>query len=107
MFWQGVDMKYIDPSYQIRAVPTNCNDRIYCKVGRRLLTLSADLRHSNQHRIQDPASLCQPCQLFSSPLEQLRVKHEMRTRSVLLPVQLPGCFGPCKGVDQGIIWQTQ
>ena len=25
-------MKYIDPSYQIRAVPTNCNDRIYCKV---------------------------------------------------------------------------
>ena len=29
---QGVDMKYIDPSYQIRAVPTNCNDRIYCKV---------------------------------------------------------------------------
>ncbi len=32
MFLQGVDMKYIDPSYQIRAVPTNCNDRIYCKV---------------------------------------------------------------------------
>ncbi|CAK0785553.1 hypothetical protein CVIRNUC_008763 [Coccomyxa viridis] len=29
---EGVDMKYIDPSYQIRAVPTNCNDRIYCKV---------------------------------------------------------------------------
>ena len=33
MVLQGVDMKYIDPSYQIRAVPTNCNDRIYCKVG--------------------------------------------------------------------------
>ena len=32
MLAQGVDMKYIDPSYQIRAVPTNCNDRIYCKV---------------------------------------------------------------------------
>ena len=32
MIVQSVDMKYIDPSYQIRAVPTNCNDRIYCKV---------------------------------------------------------------------------
>ena len=25
-------MKYIDPTYMIRAVPTNPNDRIYCKV---------------------------------------------------------------------------
>ena len=41
MLVQSVDMKYIDPSYQIRAVPTNCNDRIYCKVtGQRILSLS-------------------------------------------------------------------
>ena len=29
---KGVDIKYIDPTYMIRAVPTNPNDRIYCKV---------------------------------------------------------------------------
>ena len=29
---QGADVKYIDPTYMIRAVPTNPNDRIYCKV---------------------------------------------------------------------------
>jgi hypothetical protein len=28
---QGADVKYIDPTYMIRAVPTNPNDRIYCK----------------------------------------------------------------------------
>lgn len=28
----GADVKYIDPSYMIRAVPTNSSDRIYCKV---------------------------------------------------------------------------
>lgn len=26
------DIKYIDPSYMIRSVPTTSNDRIYCKV---------------------------------------------------------------------------
>lgn len=29
---QGVDVKYIDPTYMIRAIPTNSTDRIYCKV---------------------------------------------------------------------------
>jgi 6-phosphofructokinase 1 len=29
---QGVDCKYIDPSYMIRAAPTITTDRIYCKV---------------------------------------------------------------------------
>ena len=29
---KGADVKYIDPTYMIRAVPTNPNDRIYCKV---------------------------------------------------------------------------
>eukprot|EP00884_Botryococcus_braunii_P007256 jgi/Botrbrau1/16531/Bobra.314_1s0004.1 len=28
----GVDVKYIDPTYMIRAIPTNSTDRIYCKV---------------------------------------------------------------------------
>jgi hypothetical protein len=27
------DIKYIDPSYIIRSIPTTSNDRIYCKVG--------------------------------------------------------------------------
>jgi 6-phosphofructokinase 1 len=35
MWLQGADVKYIDPTYMIRAVPTNPNDRIYCKVRRR------------------------------------------------------------------------
>jgi 6-phosphofructokinase 1 len=26
------DIKYIDPSYIIRSIPTTSNDRIYCKV---------------------------------------------------------------------------
>ncbi len=26
------DIKYIDPSYMIRSVPTTSNDRVYCKV---------------------------------------------------------------------------
>jgi len=29
---QGADVKYIDPSYIIRTVPTISNDRIYCKI---------------------------------------------------------------------------
>lgn len=29
---KDVDMKYIDPSYILRSIPTNANDRIYCKV---------------------------------------------------------------------------
>ena len=29
---QGIDIKYIDPTYMIRAIPTTTNDRIYCKV---------------------------------------------------------------------------
>ncbi|KAL3130771.1 hypothetical protein ABBQ38_000116 [Trebouxia sp. C0009 RCD-2024] len=29
---KGVDVKYIDPTYMIRAIPTTTNDRIYCKV---------------------------------------------------------------------------
>ena len=29
---QGVDIKYIDPTYMIRAIPSTTNDRIYCKV---------------------------------------------------------------------------
>jgi hypothetical protein len=28
------DLKYIDPSYMIRASPTITTDRIYCKVAR-------------------------------------------------------------------------
>ena len=28
----GADVKYIDPSYIIRSIPTTSNDRIYCKV---------------------------------------------------------------------------
>ena len=30
------DVKYIDPSYLIRSIPTISADRIYCKVGSRL-----------------------------------------------------------------------
>ena len=26
------DIKYIDPTYMIRAIPTSSNDRVYCKV---------------------------------------------------------------------------
>lgn len=29
---QNADVKYIDPSYIIRTVPTISNDRIYCKI---------------------------------------------------------------------------
>jgi 6-phosphofructokinase 1 len=29
---QSADVKYIDPSYIIRTVPTISNDRIYCKI---------------------------------------------------------------------------
>lgn len=29
---QDIDIKYIDPTYMIRAIPTTTNDRIYCKV---------------------------------------------------------------------------
>ena len=30
--FKGVDVKYIDPSYMIRSIPTITTDRIYCKV---------------------------------------------------------------------------
>jgi len=30
--FKGVDIKYIDPSYMIRSIPTITTDRIYCKV---------------------------------------------------------------------------
>ena len=30
--FRGVDVKYIDPSYMIRSIPTITTDRIYCKV---------------------------------------------------------------------------
>ena len=33
--FKDADIKYIDPSYLIRSIPTTSNDRIYCKVGRR------------------------------------------------------------------------
>ena len=29
---QDIDIKYIDPTYMIRAILTTTNDRIYCKV---------------------------------------------------------------------------
>ncbi|KAL0041905.1 hypothetical protein WJX79_008483 [Trebouxia sp. C0005] len=29
---EDIDIKYIDPTYMIRAIPTTTNDRIYCKV---------------------------------------------------------------------------
>lgn len=29
---QGADVKYIDPTYMIRAIPASSTDRIYCKV---------------------------------------------------------------------------
>ena len=29
---KDVDIKYIDPSYIIRSIPTTSNDRIYCKI---------------------------------------------------------------------------
>ena len=29
---KGADLKYIDPSYLIRSIPTTSGDRIYCKV---------------------------------------------------------------------------
>ena len=32
MYLQDIDIKYIDPTYMIRAIPTTTNDRIYCKV---------------------------------------------------------------------------
>lgn len=32
MEFKGVDIKYIDPSYMIRSIPTITTDRIYCKV---------------------------------------------------------------------------
>eukprot|EP00951_Prasinocladus_malaysianus_P018211 scaffold144744_cov44-Prasinocladus_malaysianus.AAC.1 len=28
----SADIKYIDPTYMIRAIPTNSGDRIYCKI---------------------------------------------------------------------------
>ncbi|CAG9461691.1 unnamed protein product [Pedinophyceae sp. YPF-701] len=31
-FAKNVDVKYIDPTYMIRAIPTTANDRIYCTV---------------------------------------------------------------------------
>lgn len=31
-YFKDADIKYIDPSYMIRSVPTNSGDRIYCKV---------------------------------------------------------------------------
>ena len=30
---KDADLKYIDPSYLIRSIPTTSGDRIYCKVG--------------------------------------------------------------------------
>ena len=27
-----IDLKYIDPTYMVRAIPTIPNDRVYCKV---------------------------------------------------------------------------
>ena len=30
--FKDADIKYIDPSYLIRSIPTTSNDRIYCKV---------------------------------------------------------------------------
>lgn len=30
--FKEADIKYIDPSYLIRSIPTTSNDRIYCKV---------------------------------------------------------------------------
>ncbi|PNH03063.1 6-phosphofructokinase 5, chloroplastic [Tetrabaena socialis] len=31
-YFKDADIKYIDPSYMIRSVPTTSNDRIYCKI---------------------------------------------------------------------------
>ncbi|MEW5297418.1 MAG: hypothetical protein WDW36_000628 [Sanguina aurantia] len=31
-YYKDADIKYIDPTYMIRAIPTTSNDRIYCKV---------------------------------------------------------------------------
>ncbi|PRW61573.1 phosphofructokinase family [Chlorella sorokiniana] len=31
-YFKDADVKYIDPSYQIRSIPTTSGDRIYCKV---------------------------------------------------------------------------
>lgn len=31
-YFKEADIKYIDPSYMIRSIPTNAGDRIYCKV---------------------------------------------------------------------------
>jgi hypothetical protein len=30
--FKDADIKYIDPTYMIRAIPTTSNDRIYCKI---------------------------------------------------------------------------
>lgn len=30
--FKDADVKYIDPSYLIRSIPTTSNDRIYCKI---------------------------------------------------------------------------
>ena len=56
---QGADVKYIDPTYMIRAVPTNPNDRIFCKarapfpfipifLGRHVCQQVACLHHCSQ-----------------------------------------------------------
>ena len=37
------DLKYIDPSYLIRSIPTTSGDRIYCKVCQRSQRLPAAL----------------------------------------------------------------
>jgi len=31
-YFKDADIKYIDPTYMIRAIPTTSNDRIYCKI---------------------------------------------------------------------------
>ena len=31
-YFKDADIKYIDPTYMIRAIPTTSNDRVYCKV---------------------------------------------------------------------------
>lgn len=32
MFQGDVDVKYIDPTYMIRAIPTISSDRVYCNI---------------------------------------------------------------------------
>ena len=50
--FKDADIKYIDPSYLIRSIPTTSGDRIYCKVKPDLTQSKSSIHKDNRPEVQ-------------------------------------------------------